>query len=123
MVMRLLFGAFFVAAAPLVAILAGAQVVSALCGSNGITLFMTGNERVAMWITAVSSVTALALEVVLGKLFGVNGVAIGAASGMAVSNIAGAIFVRARLGILTFASFGVAWAWLTHLRSGRSATT
>ncbi len=123
MLMRTLFGPFFAGAAPVLAILAGAQLVNSLAGSSGITLSMTGNERAAMLISSVSAVAAVLLEVILGQMFGINGVAIGAAVGIAAANIVMVAAVRARLGIVPAASFAMAWGWATRLKGGGSATT
>jgi O-antigen/teichoic acid export membrane protein len=120
--MRVLFGSFFVAAAPIVGILAVSQLVNALAGSSGITLSMTGNERIAMFISMTAAVAAVVLEVVLGQLFGINGVAVGAAIGVIAANVGWVAAVRARLGIVSAASFGIAWRWLVGSRGGRSAT-
>ena len=89
--------------APVVALSLGQFAAAAI--PAGTVLVMTGNERLAMVLIGISSIIAIAGELVAVRFFGILGVAAFSGGGTAAQAVLMAYFVRRRLGILPFASF------------------
>ncbi len=122
-----LFGPGFEAGAPVLAILALAQVVNVGVGSVGHLLLMSGHQRLEILSTVAAAVSILPLTVVLIPRWGVLGAAAALAGGLIVSNLLRAWLVWARLRLLpynrgalrllppvaasTLLTFGVWWWW------------
>ena len=98
-----LFGAQFVVGGPLLQILAIGQFFNAICGSVGLLLIMSGNERDVRTLTLCSGSFALALIWVLTVYLGEHGNALGIALAVAVQNLLAVYFVRKRLGFNSLA--------------------
>ena len=112
------FGPGYGAAAVLVLLLGAGQTANVLTGSCGITLLMTGNERLLMRIVAIAlPVTALA-GVIAARTWGVTGIAAAFALGLAVLNVVLLISVRRTTGLRTHAGLG---AMLALIRGERRA--
>lgn len=99
----MLFGPEFVAAGPLLRILAVGQFFNAICGSVGILLIMSGNERDVRNVALVSGVFALASVWLLTVYFGESGNALGTAAAVAGQNFMTVYFVKKRFGFNTLA--------------------
>lgn len=95
------FGEEFRAGAPLLRIIAAAQLVNVATGSVGFLLNMTGHERLMRNIALVCSCTGLALFFVLPSLFGAIGAAMALAFVLVTQNLTAMFFVWRRLGIWT----------------------
>lgn len=100
-----LFGEEFVDGALVLSILAVGQFINVICGSVGYLLMMSGNERTYRNITIVSAIVQLLLVVVLSPIMGGVGAAIAASSALVFMNIAAAIAVYSKLGIITVPFF------------------
>lgn len=103
-----LYGPYYSAAAPLLVVLAVGQVVKVVCGSCGVTLLMTGHERVVMWITALSAAVAIPIAVAAGMRYGVMGVAVVSSAKVMVNNLALVAATRRHAGVWTTASLSPA---------------
>lgn len=75
--MGLVFGSEYRPAAGALAILAVGQLVSTGFGPGGMTLLGTGHQRILMWISVVAGALAVPLLLALGRLGGIQGVALG----------------------------------------------
>ena len=95
------FGEEFRAGAPLLRIIAAAQLVNVATGSVGFLLNMTGHERLMRNIALVCSGTGLALFFILPSAFGPIGAASALAAVLVTQNLAAMFFVWRRLGIWT----------------------
>lgn len=95
------FGEEFRAGAPLLRIIAAAQLVNVATGSVGFLLNMTGHERLMRNIALICSGTGLALFFILPGLFGVIGAAMAMAFVLVTQNLTAMFFVWRRLGIWT----------------------
>ena len=95
-----LFGSDFVAGATALRILLIGQLINALTGSVGFLMTMTGHERPATVIFGVAAALAVVLTVALVPVFGISGAAAATASGLVVWNLALAVFIYRRLGVV-----------------------
>ncbi len=93
-----LFGEEFVAAAPLLVVLALGQLINVATGSVGFLLLMSGYERCMKYITICSGTISIILLVILCQTHGVLGAAWAMAIGMAIQNLAALYFVKRYLG-------------------------
>lgn len=89
----------FINAAWVLQILALGQLVNLACGSVGHMLNMTGHETTSSRIAWFSNITGLTMIVVGTPWIGVNAVAVGVATGMALRKVVGVYFVWRSLGI------------------------
>lgn len=89
-------------------ILVAAQLVNALAGSVGFLMTMTGHERQAAFIMAVSVVVNLALNAVLIPRFGIEGAAVATAFTTVLWNALMFLFVHRQLRINSTA-FRLSW--------------
>lgn len=102
-IIRLAFGSQYATreAGLVAAILALGQLASVLAGSCGFTLMMSGHQREFMRSTLLGAGVTLIAALLLGREYGVTGVAIGAASGLVLQNAVMWWLVRVRLHIWT----------------------
>lgn len=100
-VLGLAFGPSFREGGAILTLLSLERVVFVWVGSTGITLTMTGNERVLMSITLVAAVFTVAAVVAGAHLFGFPGVAGGYALGSSCQQVATWIAVRRKTGLRT----------------------
>lgn len=82
-----LFGPEFIAAKQLLLILAAAQLVNSATGLVGYFLIMTHHEKAELFTLISSLLIMLTLMLLLGKLYGINGVAVAYAIGISIKNI------------------------------------
>lgn len=94
-----LIGDDFTEAAPLLQLLALAQLFNVATGSVGFLLAMTGHERIMKNIAWLSGVVGVLLLVVLIPPFGAMGAAIGVAVILVMQNLIAVFFVWQRLGV------------------------
>ncbi len=121
------FGPFYATAYPMLVILCVGQVFNVATGAWQTVLPMTGNQRLMLVISTSAMVTLLVSGLILGRLYGVMGVAVGVGTSVVVSNLVGMFTVRWRLGLWTFASLdpalvGAAVGMLKARIQGRRAS-
>lgn len=75
------------------------QFVNILCGSVGLLLLMTGNQRFSIYSLAGGTTINIILNLVLTPRYGITGAAIASTSSLIVWNFMMYFFVRRRLGI------------------------
>lgn len=107
LVLRLVFGEFYVQANLVLAVLAFGQAVYVLAGSAGTVLMMTGAETVMFEVTSISLLITLLACVVGWNVLGPLGVAGAMTLGRIIQNIFAAVALRNTLGIWSFARFSV----------------
>ena len=94
-----LFGeGFETAYIPLLILLFG-EMAAAAAGPVGLFLTMTGRQRTASWIEAVTSTSAVGLALILVPRYGIGGAAVGVATGSFLRNAAMLVAVRKQLGL------------------------
>ncbi|MDR5865936.1 lipopolysaccharide biosynthesis protein [Halomonas koreensis] len=96
-----LFGSEFPQAAPLLRIIALAQLVNVATGSVGFLLNMTGHETLMRNIALICNAIGLSMFFVLIPLFGPLGAAMALAFVLVVQNLVALYFVWRKLGIWT----------------------
>ena len=101
-----IFGQDFVAGSDALAILLLGQYVNVLSGAVGFLLMMSGNEKIYRNIAFAFALIQIILIVLLTPLLGVEGSAAAAAIALAGMNIAGAMLVYRKLGIMILPGFG-----------------
>jgi len=97
-----LFGVFYYNAYPLVLILCAGQVANVATGTWQFVLPMAGQKNQMLLLSLFSASLQVVTGIVGGHYWGVYGVAWAFCLSMVVSNLAGMIVVRRRLGIWTF---------------------
>lgn len=97
-----IFGEEFRGGAPLLRVLAVAQLVNAATGPVGELLAMCGHERDWRNSTFMAGATVIAGSALMIPLFGVMGAATATACGIVVHNLLTAWYVRKRLGFFCF---------------------
>jgi O-antigen/teichoic acid export membrane protein len=95
-----LFGDAFVAGSSALHILLVGQVVSAMAGSVGYLMMMTGHERQASYIILAATAGNIVLNLLLIPPFGMEGAAIANAGTLIASNVAMAFFIWRKLDIV-----------------------
>jgi O-antigen/teichoic acid export membrane protein len=109
-ILALIYGAFYVKGAVVLAVLSLGQIVNVWAGSCGITLMMTGNQTIRMAIAVTSAGLAVGGGVWAVQSHGMPGVAIASALTMICQNVAMVLFVKNKVGVWTHASFsGASW--------------
>lgn len=93
------FGDEFKGGETAVLILAGAQLISAIMGSVGVLLLITGHYRDILAGLALSASLNVGTSIALIPTLGVEGAAIGSATGVIVWNVLFSVVVYRRLGI------------------------
>jgi len=110
-VLGLVFGDYYRQAHVLLAILGLGQIVNVWSGSCGVTLMMTGHQREMMVIALATGFLSATGAYLAVQHFGMVGVAVAAALGMAVNNIIMWLVARQKTGIWTQVSL----RYLIHL--------
>jgi O-antigen/teichoic acid export membrane protein len=94
-----LFGNDFLEGQYALIVLCIGQFINILCGSVGLLLILTGNQRFSIYSLAAGTTINIILNLILTPRFGIIGTAISSAAGLAVWNLMMYIFVRKKLGI------------------------
>lgn len=97
-VLRLLYGDEFTAAYAAMAILVIGKFVSAISGSTGMFMNMTGNEKEFRNIVLVATVLIIALGFALIPGFGIEGAAVAATVSLAFWNLGTLWFIKKKFG-------------------------
>ncbi|WP_374764432.1 lipopolysaccharide biosynthesis protein [Yunchengibacter salinarum] len=97
----LLYGDAFLAAAPVLTVLAAGKLANALTGPCGLVLNMTGHERVTLAATALAALGNVALNAVLIPPLGAWGAALATLFAMVAVHGSMMIMVRRRTGLVT----------------------
>ena len=121
--LRLVYGDFFRAGAPVLAIMAAGQAINVWTGSPGVLLSMSDQQGRLMHASVGGGMVGLLITLLLARDFGATGVAAGYASGLAIQNVAMAWIAWRRLGIRTYAGIGQfrdAWFWLRGEQARRA---
>jgi O-antigen/teichoic acid export membrane protein len=92
------FGQEFIIAYPAVVILSIGQLVSAMCGSTGVFMNMTGNQKMYRNILIVTSVANIILNFLFIPSFGIYGAAIVSMLSTAGWNIFTLFFIKNKYG-------------------------
>jgi len=115
-----LFGAEFKAGYAALVIVALGQHFSLASGSVGMVLMMTGHERAAMWGPAAGVALHIALNALLIPRWGIDGAAVGRASGIVFANVALIWIVWRRLGVHSTALGAIPhWIGVARRRASR----
>ena len=110
------FGPAYGVGAVLVVLLGLGQIVNVLTGSCGVTLLMTGHERLLMRVTAVMLPATALAGVVAAQAWGATGIAAAFGAGIAATNVILAATVFRATGLRTYASLGALSAFIGHRR-------
>jgi O-antigen/teichoic acid export membrane protein len=102
----LFFGVDFLVGRPALLILCIGQLINILCGSVGLLLLMTGNQRFSIYSLAVGTAINVVLNIVLTPKLGITGAAIASTGSLIVWNLMMYYFVRQKLYIRPTA-FGI----------------
>jgi O-antigen/teichoic acid export membrane protein len=106
--LQLVYGApFYRGAATVLAVLGIARLIDVSTGLCGVALSMTGHQRPLMYVTMVSAVVSLSLELILVQPYGIVGVAVATCLAQALQNGVQLVMARRRLGIWTQAEFSL----------------
>ena len=103
--LRVLFGDYYAAAGPVLAVLTLGQVVNTVAGSCGVTLLMTGHQRSVLQLSLVVGGATIAAAVVAARVGGPLGVAWVILGSQVVQNGGLWLLARNRLGVCTHADF------------------
>ena len=106
-ILSLAYGPYFRQAATVLIILSCARLVAVCTGSSGVTLMMTGHQRIMMLITLGCGAFALIAEILLAPSYGITGVAAATCTAQILLNLLQLIFARVRVGIWTHARFSL----------------
>ncbi|AUC74741.1 flippase [Olleya sp. Bg11-27] len=99
-----LFGDEFIIGSTALIVIMLAQLFNAMTGSVGQVMNMTGNHKKLRDFTIISVILNIVLNLILIPLYGILGAAIATAASSVVINIISVIFVKRRLGIITYIS-------------------
>ncbi|WP_452230589.1 flippase [Lacinutrix sp. MEBiC02404] len=99
-----LFGDEFIIGSTALIVIMLAQLFNAMTGSVGQVMNMTGNHKKLRDFTIISVILNIVLNLILIPLYGILGAAIATATSSVVINIISVIFVKRRLGIITYIS-------------------
>jgi O-antigen/teichoic acid export membrane protein len=99
----LIFGLKFLQGEQALIVLSIGQFINILCGSVGLLLLMTGNQKFSIYSMAAGTAISLILNVVLMPKYGMIGSAIASSASLIVWNLMMYIFVRRKLDIRTTA--------------------
>jgi O-antigen/teichoic acid export membrane protein len=101
--LALLFGEFYAAAAPVLVLLALAELVFAAAGPGGTMLMMAGHERLQLAISAASVAFLVPGCLWAGARYGISGVAAVSASTRVLNSLVTLVLVRRRVGVWSHA--------------------
>ncbi len=99
---RLLFGASYIAAAPALAIICVGQFINASCGSVALVLNMTGNDKATLNSAIIALLLNASLTALLVPVFGLVGAALGYTVSLSAWNIILALVTKRKTGLNTF---------------------
>lgn len=94
-----IFNQLFVVGYPVLFILVISQLVNTGAGSVGVLVNMTGNAHVATKVAAMSTAIGVCMCLVLIPSYGLDGAAIGQATGLIIFNVSLVLFSIFRLGL------------------------
>ncbi len=97
-----IFGEEFLIGGTALIIVMMSQLFNAISGSSGQVMNMTGNHKKLRNFTIYSGILNISLNFLLIPLYGIIGAAIATASSIIVLNLSSAIFVKRKLGIVTY---------------------
>ncbi len=103
------FGTAFMAGALSLSILAVSNMLSAICGSVGILLQMTGHQVVYNRIIMIAALLSILLNIALIPIYGIAGAAIASSVAKVFQNFASSVVVYRKFGI-----FSVYIPWFTY---------
>lgn len=107
-----LFGSGFEPSVWLLLALVVGPIANALTGAAAVVLSMSGHHKANMTISVLVTAVTISAEVVLGRAFGIQGIAVASGAGTLVLNVAMAWWAYRTLGIRT-------WAEVVPLREVR----
>jgi O-antigen/teichoic acid export membrane protein len=104
-ILGIVYGDDYRSGASILVVLAVGYLFNALAGSSGITLVMTGGERLLMVISSIAALILLVVAWWFGRTWGALGVAGAVALVLAVQNLAFVVAVRRKVGVWTLMTF------------------
>ncbi len=104
-VLTLLYGEVYGRAADCLVLLSLGQLINSFCGPAATVLMMSGRERAVMIVSVGTAVITVLGGLVLGRLYGMEGVAAAAAAGSSIHGALCLFWVRRSLGIWTYPRF------------------
>ena len=104
-ILGLVFGDYYAAGAPILALLSIAQLVNVWSGAGSITLSFTGHQATIMTLTVVSGVIVVIAGLMVVGPYGATGVAAAMAAGIATYNVALWLATRLKTGMWTHVGF------------------
>ena len=102
-ILGVLFGPYYVAAGPVLAILSVGQIVNVAVGSCGYMLIMTGHQKDLMRAAVFGGSITVAGGFLLAPAYGAGGVAVATSAGTVAAQLSSLWLVRIRCGIWTHA--------------------
>ena len=102
-VLEMIYGSFYRSGNYILIILSAGQIVNVWAGSCGLALMLTGHQFVMMVITICCGLWVIIFSWLLVPDYGGEGVAIAAASGMALQNLLMLFFAKKKTGVWTHA--------------------
>lgn len=118
--LELVYGAHYQAAANALIILSLGQIVNVATGSCVLVLALTGHQAKLMYITLFTSALSISLIITGASLYGLEGIAVGVAIGLALHNALVWIFVRILTGLWSHATVNPRFIWMAAKRVIRS---
>lgn len=103
--LKLLYGEVYAAGADVLVVLALGQLVYVWTGASAIVLMMTGHERSLMLLLGLTGAITVALMKALVHSYGMLGVAVGSAIGVALQNVVLWLAARRLAGVWTNVGF------------------
>ncbi|MCX7546562.1 flippase [Xanthomarina sp. F1114] len=97
-----IFGEDFIVGGVALIIVMISQLFNAISGSSGQVMNMTGNHKKLRNFTIYTAILNITLNFILIPLYGILGAAIATATSIIVLNLSSAIFVKRKLGIVTY---------------------
>jgi O-antigen/teichoic acid export membrane protein len=107
LILDVIYGEFYRAGAVILVLLSLGQAAVVWTGSCGTTLAMTGHQWRLMTIVAICGIITVVAELLVAARYGAVGVAVIAAGGLALKNIAMLVATRYTTGMWTHISFAL----------------
>lgn len=104
-ILGLVFGDYYRQGATVLALSSIGYLISVWSGVCGVTLIMTGHQVAAMKITVAGSVVTIVAGLWVVGSYGMTGVAVAVAAGVAVTNVSYWLAARRKTGMWTHAGF------------------
>lgn len=117
-ILRVVYGDYYGEGAVVLAILSLGRIVYVWTGSCGLALMLSGHQRLMLGITLFSGLVALGLSLLLVDRYGLPGVAVGAASGIALQNSLALLAARRYVGVWAHMD---PFLFLRYARTSRAA--